>query len=175
MRMSNAILTLDAAIRQYGIPESLYLDNGSQFKSRGERMNNFELFCQAYGIQIVTSTPYRLQGNGKIERFFETIEGQFIAEIKPKLEENPGYSFSQLNQDLSDYMINQYSTRIHGGTHEKPIDRFGQGTFRLADPPIDVQKFLERTESRKVNKFREISFQGYKIQVDLLPGPRLWW
>ena len=50
MRMSNAILTLDRAIREYGIPEAIYLDNGGQFKSRGERLNNFELFCKAYNI-----------------------------------------------------------------------------------------------------------------------------
>jgi transposase InsO family protein len=172
-RLSNGILTLNAAILQYGIPDAIYVDNGSQFKSRGERMNNFELFCQAYGIKVINSTPYRPQGKGKIERFYETVENQFIAEIKQKIQENPGYSLHQLNQDLADYLANQYHSRIHGGTHEKPIDRFGQGTLRFPDPPIDVQQFLERTESRTVNKFREISYQGYKIQVDLLPRTKV--
>lgn len=173
MRLSSAILTLHAAILQYGIPEAIYVDNGSQFKSRGERMNNFELFCQAYGIKLIVSTPYRPQGKGKIERFFETVENQFIAEIKPKIQECPGYTVSQLNQDLAAYLTTQYHGRIHGGTHEKPTDRFGLGTLRVPDPPIDVQRFLERTETRLVNKFREISFQGYKIQVDLLPGSKV--
>ena len=45
--------------------------------------------------------------------------------------------------------------------------------MRLPDPPIDVQQFLERTETRTVNKFREISYQGYKIQVDLLPRSKV--
>ena len=81
-RLSNGILTLNAAILQHGIPEAIYVDNGSQFKSRGERMNNFELFCQAYGIKVINSTPYRPQGKGKIERFYETVENQFIAEVK---------------------------------------------------------------------------------------------
>lgn len=173
MRISNAILTLNAAILQYGIPEAVYVDNGSQFTSRGERMNNFELFCKAYNIKVITSTPYRPQGKGKIERFFETLENQFIAEIKPKINESPGYTLNQLNQDLNTYLTSQYHVRVHGGTHEKPTDRFGQGTLRLPEPPIDVQQFLERTESRIVNKFREISFQGYKIQVDLVPGSKV--
>ena len=30
---------------------------------------------------------------------------------------------------------------FHGGTHEKPVDRFGQGTLRMPEPPIDVQRF----------------------------------
>lgn len=173
MRLSNGILTLNAAILQHGIPEAIYVDNGSQFKSRGERMNNFELFCQAYGIKVIYSTPYRPQGKGKIERFFDTVEKQFIAEIKQKILEQPGYSLNQLNQDLATYLANQYHSRLHGGTHEKPIDRFGEGTLRPPDPPIDVQRFLERTETRVVNKFREISYQGYKIQVDLLPRSKV--
>lgn len=173
MRLSNAILTLHAAILQYGIPEAIYVDNGSQFKSQGARMNNFELFCHAWGIKLIASTPGHPQGKGKIERFYETVENQFIAEIKPKIQECPGYTLSQLNQDLATYLTNQYHGRIHGGTHEKPMDRFGQGTSRVPDPPIDVQRFLERTETRVVNKFREISFQGYKIQVDLLPRSKV--
>ena len=34
-RLSNGILTLNAAILQYGILEALYVDNGSQFRSCG--------------------------------------------------------------------------------------------------------------------------------------------
>lgn len=37
--------------------------------------------------------------------------------------------------DLSSYLTTHYHSRIHGGTHEKPVDRFGQGTLRLPDPP----------------------------------------
>ena len=173
MRMSNAILTLDHAIRTYGIPEAIYLDNGSQFKSRGERLNNFELFCKAYNIRIITSTPYRPQGKGKIERLFGTVERQFIAEIKGKIEDEPGYTLLQLNKDLEGYFNEQYHPRIHGGTHERPVDRFGIGSLCTADPPVEVQQFLERTESRKVNKFQEISYQGYKIQVDLVIGSKV--
>lgn len=130
MRLSNGILTLDSAIRHYGIPEAVYVDNGSQFKSRGERLNNFELFCQAYGIQVIYSTPYRPQGKGKIERFFDIVEKQFIAEVKEKLLECPGYSLTQLNQDLTRYLKDQYQGRVHGGTHETPADRFGRSRIK---------------------------------------------
>ena len=32
-------------------------------------------------------------------------------------------------------MINEDSTRIHGGTHEKPIDRLGKGLSVQLDSP----------------------------------------
>jgi len=172
-RLSNGILTLNHAILEYGVPEDIYVDNGSQFKSRGERLNNFELFCQAYGIKVIYSTSCRPQGKGKIERFYDTVEKQFIAEVKQKIIESPGYSLKNLNEDLKAYLKDQYHARVHGGTHEKPMDRFGQGTLRPPDPPLDVQPFLERTETRIVNKFREISYQGYKIQVELLPKSKV--
>ncbi len=103
----------------------------------------------------------------------ETLEAQFIAEVKQKINESPTYSLEQLNLDLANYLKNQYFERIHGGTHAKPIDRFHQTVLPPPNPPLEVEKFLERTESRNVNKFREISYQGYKIQVDLVPGSKV--
>lgn len=70
-------------------------------------MNNFELFCQAYGIKVIYSTPYRPQGKGKIERFYDTVEKQFIEEVKQKIIESPGYSLKHLNEDLKAYLKDQ--------------------------------------------------------------------
>ncbi len=165
--LTNGILTLNRAIEKHGVPEAIYVDNGTQFKSRGSRMNNFELFCSAHGIKIVTSTPYRPQGKGKIERLFETVENQFIAWVRVRLEEDPNYSLAMLNRDLDEYLQTRYHVRIHGGTKEKPLERFTSGSLRISEPPIEVTKYLERSFTRTVNKFGEISFKGYKIQVDL--------
>ena len=45
MHLSHGILTLNEAILQHGIPEATYINNGSRLTSRGEQMNNLELFC----------------------------------------------------------------------------------------------------------------------------------
>nr|MDO8117682.1 hypothetical protein [Candidatus Sigynarchaeota archaeon] len=143
------------------------MDNGSQFKSRGERLNNFELFCAAYNIQIVNSTPYRPQGKGKIERFYETVENQFITWARARITDEPKYTLTRLNRDLDGYLRDQYHVRVHGATKETPNARFSRERLRTPDPPVDVVKFLERNSSRMVNKFGEVSFKGYKIQVSL--------
>jgi len=165
--LSNAILLLNEAIGKHGIPEAIYVDNGSQFKSNSERLNNFELFCAAYGIKLVNATPARPQGKGKIERFFETVENQFITWVRARIEENPEYSLAQLNHDLDDYLQGQYHVRVHGSTDETPEQRFFKERLRSPDPPVDVVKFLERSDTRCVSKWGEVSYNGYKIQVAL--------
>ncbi len=166
-KLSNGILTLNAAIEKCGVPEAVYVDNGSQFKSRGERLNNFELFCSAYAIKVVNSTPYRPQGKGKVERFFETVENQFITWVRAKVKEDPNYSLTALNRDLDAYLKDKYHARVHGTTKETPAARFASGHLRAPDPPVDATKFLERVDTRRVNKFGEVPYKGYKIQVDL--------
>jgi hypothetical protein len=160
-------LLLNEAIKKHGVPEAMYVDNGSQFKSRGERLNNFELFCAANGIALVNSTPYRPQGKGKIERLYETVENQFITWVRAQIKDNPGYTLAQLNKDLDEWMQNQYHVRVHGTTKETPAARFFKERLRVPDPPVDVVKYLERSSTRRVSKTGEVSYNGYKIQVTL--------
>jgi transposase InsO family protein len=165
--LSNGVLTLNDAIGKYGVPEAIYVDNGSQFRSHGERMNNFELFCAAYTIKVISSTPYRPEGKGKVERLYETVENQFIIWVRAKLKDDPNYSLAQLNRDLETYLQEEYHAHVHSMTQETPSARFARGPLRIPNPPVDVTKYLERTMSRRVNKFGEISYNGYKIQVEL--------
>ena len=37
--------------------------------------------CARLGIRLIHSRPYRPQGRGKIERFFNTVTSQFLSEI----------------------------------------------------------------------------------------------
>jgi transposase InsO family protein len=80
-KLSKGVLLLNEAIGKHGVPEMIYTDNGSQFASRSERLNNFELFCAAYNVPITHTVAGRPQGKGKIERFFETVENIFITYV----------------------------------------------------------------------------------------------
>ncbi len=171
-KLSNGILLLNEAINKHGVPDKMYTDNGSQFASKGERLNNFELYCAANAIGITHTEPGRPQGKGKIERFYETVENQFITWVRVKIKEMPSgssYTIEHLNRDLAAYLQDDYHARVHGGTNETPASRFFKEPLRRPDPPVDVAKFLERVTTRQVNKFGEVSFNGYKIQVGL-PG-----
>ena len=67
---------LRPALASRGVPERIYVDNGSAFVDawllRG---------CAVLGIKLTHSTPRRPQGRGKIERLFRTVREQFLVEI----------------------------------------------------------------------------------------------
>lgn len=56
------------AIRLYGAPQRLYLDNGSTY--RGEAL---ETACGRLGINLLHASPYDPQARGKMERFWRTM------------------------------------------------------------------------------------------------------
>ena len=59
-----------------GIPDSIYVDNGSAFVDK-----QLLRACASLGIRLVHSRPGEPAGRGKIERFFRTVREQFLVEI----------------------------------------------------------------------------------------------
>jgi Integrase core domain len=64
------------ALQRRGVPQAIYLDNGSPFVDawllRG---------CAVLGIRLIHSRPGKPEGRGKIERFFRTVREQFLVEV----------------------------------------------------------------------------------------------
>ena len=73
------------AVAARGLPARAYVDNGACFSDE-----TFAVTCAKLGILITHSPPYRPEGRGKIERFFETVRGQFLVEISPDGKPAPG-------------------------------------------------------------------------------------
>ena len=53
------------AARQHGVPETLYLDNGSTYSGKA-----LATACPRLGIALVHAKPYDPQARGKMERFY---------------------------------------------------------------------------------------------------------
>jgi putative transposase len=66
---------LRPALASRGVPEAVYVDNGSAFVDAWLRRA-----LAVLGIKLTHSTPGRPEGRGKIERLFETVRGQFLVE-----------------------------------------------------------------------------------------------
>ncbi|CAH8551539.1 unnamed protein product [Dicrocoelium dendriticum] len=66
---NSTILALKRLFSQYGLPQTIVSDNGSQFTSY-----QFADFCAQNGIQHMRTAPYHPQSNGQAERYVDTLK-----------------------------------------------------------------------------------------------------
>ncbi len=114
--LSEDTVRLEAALRSAlaarGVPGACYLDNGSAMVSK-----QLLRACASLGVRLVHSMPGRPQGRGKIERFFETVRGQFLVELGSR----PPADLAELNRLFSAWVETVYHRRPHSETGQAPI------------------------------------------------------
>ena len=129
-----------------GLCETLYIDNGEDYKSRlKKKETKFDLdqksldLCQHLGIKTVFATPYHPQAKAHVERFFGTVAGIFSTEQpgwcgnspenrpasldEHKLcEKGKLLELSELGERFDDWIYNFYMKRVHGTIGQQPIE-----------------------------------------------------
>ncbi len=170
---------LRPAFASRGIPNRIYVDNGSAF------VDSWLLrACAKLGVGLTHSTPGRPQGRGKIERFFLTVNVQFLVEVGADADHlapgaEPAAVLAQLNFLFTAWVETVYHTRVHTETGQSPLTRWHDGwqsaarPLLLPDPPSLAEAFLW-SETRKVTKVGTISLHNNVYQVDAaLAGRRI--
>jgi hypothetical protein len=79
----------------------------------------FRAFAEYWGFEPRLCRPYRAQTKGKVESGVKYFKGNFL----------PGREFVDdvhLHEQLTEWMATIADVRVHGTTHERPIDRFAQ-------------------------------------------------
>jgi len=167
---------LRPALASRGVPESVYVDNGSPF------VDSWLLrACASLGIKLVHSTPGRPQGRGKIERWFRTVREQFLVEVSTgDGQASDGQAsvadLAELNRLLVAWIETDYHVRVHSETGAPPLRRW---TETLPDPlprptPAQLREAFLWAEYRTVTRTATVSLLGNTYQVDeLLVGRRV--
>ena len=180
---------LRPALASRGIPDGVYVDNGSAFVDAW-----LLRACAKLGIRLVHSTPGRPQGRGKIERFFRTVREQFLVEITGEITgdvigESRGESdgagpgelgrhqvadLNELNRLFTAWVETVYHRRVHSETGHPPLARWhAGGPFPLPAPAELAEAFCWEAQPT-VTKTALVSLQGNTYQVDpLLAGKRV--
>ncbi len=71
---------LETAFRHHGLPEAIYVDNGSPWGGgRPGQWTPLRLWLLKLGIQTIHSKPYHPQGRGKNERFHRSLAAEVLA------------------------------------------------------------------------------------------------
>jgi putative transposase len=162
---------LRPALAARGVPEYVYVDNGSAF------VDSWLLrACAKLGIKLVHSTPGRPQGRGKIERFFRDVTSEFLVEIAAA----DGASgrritdLAELNRLFTAWVETVYHRRVHSETGQAPLARWLAGGPFPTPAPADLAEAFRWSEYRTVSKTAVVSLHGNRYQVDpLLVGCRV--
>ena len=149
---------LKVAILRRGLPRTIYVDNGQIYSA-----TQFGIACATLGIHRIQGAPYSPEGRGKQERFFETLQAQFL----PEVETSDITTLSELNESLWAWLECVYHQREHTETGETPLARYTAGLdqVRSVDPETLRTAFLWR-EQRKVRRDATLALQGNTYQVD---------
>jgi putative transposase len=164
------VVRLAAALRPAlavrGVPESVYVDNGSAFVDAW-----LLRACAVLGIKLVHSRPGRPQGRGKIERFFRTVREQFLVEIASPGGPAAGTTvtgLAELNRLFSAWVQAGYHRAVHSETGQPPLARWAAGVREpLPVPsPAQLREAFLWSERRTVKKTATVSLHGNIYQVD---------
>jgi len=129
--------------------------------------------CARLGIKLVHSQPGRPEGRGKIERFFRTVRGQFLAELT-EARATQIKDLAELNRLFTAWTETVYHAREHSETGQPPLARWeAGGPFPVPAAP-DLADAFRWSEWRTVTKTATVSMHGNRYQVDpALAGRRV--
>jgi putative transposase len=158
----NLDILIDSLLRgwaTHGGSNELYVDNAKVYHARA-------LKCACYALTILLH--HRPVGDapagGLIERFFETVQGQFEAEVRA----GDILTLDQLNRAFAAWLEMSYRRRPHDETGQPPGERYEQGlrAVRHVDMEAVLQYFLQR-EHRTVHKqFSDVQLDRRFYRVD---------
>src|SRR6266700_1251211 len=153
---------------RFGFAEDVYVDNGSAFVDAW-----LLRACAKLGIKLVHSQPGRPQGRGKIERFFRTVRGQFLAELT-EARAAQVKDLAGLNRLFTAWTETVYHVREHSETGQPPLARWeAGGPFPVPAEPALAEAF-RWSEWRTVTRTATVSMHGNRYQVDpALAGRRV--
>jgi putative transposase len=146
------------AILRYGRPLSVYVDRAKIYSSK-----QFDTLCATLGIQHIPGTPYYPEGRGKIERFFQFVQSDFL----PELAQSTVPHLALLNESFLAWLEVVYHRKVHSETGQAPLERFRQDDgplTRSTDPTELRQAFLHRA-SRTVTSTATFPFHSNRYRV----------
>lgn len=146
------------AVMKHGLPQSVYFDNGKQYRTRW-----MTRACAKLGVRLMFAKPYSPEGTGKIERFNQNIDrflDEYQVDPSPKSLDNMNRLFWVW---LEECYQNKEHSAINGLTPVQAYNLDSTPIKRIA-PEIIADAFLH-AEERKVDKSGCISFNGDKYEV----------
>ena len=152
------------ALLRYGVPQTVYLDNGKVYVSK-----HFAFVLSRLKIKKLHHRPYQAHCKGKIEADMRVIKQEFQNEAQRAGMQ----SLEELNTAFWAWSELSFNKRIHSTTGQTPDKRFLDGLRpeqrRIEDLQWFLSLFLWR-ENRKVSKYGKIRLYSNEYPVTKKPA-----
>lgn len=153
---------LKKAVLKFGIPEMIYVDNGSIYSS-----HHFARICGRLGTDLRHSTVGRPQGRGKQEKFFRFVDQSFVPEAYGLIEQGKIQTLADLNRFFTAWLEVAYHQKVHNSFKQRPIDRYQKDDHPIRTmPPHELAEVFLLEETRKADKTGCISLLGHSYEVE---------
>lgn len=120
--------------------------------------STFKAFAEYWGFEPRLCQAYRAQTKGKVESGVRYFKGNFL----------PGREFiddADLGEQLLQWMAEIADVRVHGTTHERPVDRFAEERRHLLPTAAQPSFRLEARQPRIVADDWLVSFETNRYSV----------
>jgi putative transposase len=150
------IEALKSALYKRGIPEAMYVDNGSIYTSQ-----EITQICARLGCLLCHAPLRDGAAKGKVERFFRTVRTDFLSR---QLDLS---SLDALNRAFTQWVEHDYHGRTHSVLQMRPIDRFGLdlGRIRFLPPGEANDELFFVEQDRKVLTDNTFSLRSVRFEA----------
>ena len=143
-----------SAIRRWGAPEVLYLDNGSTYTGKALATGAARL-----GISLLHPKPYDPQARGKIERFWRTLRESLLNHMPTDL------TLEEVQSRLDHFLESHYHRRPHGSLgSDTPAMVWGYRKTKLISDD-QMERAMTVTMKRLVSRDGVVSIDGTRFEV----------
>jgi transposase len=123
-RQEHWLAAMEAAFQHFGgVPREMLVDNAKALvtfhphSGAVQFSEAFLAFCRLHGMAPRACRPFRARSKGKVESGVKYVKRNALAGMSFT-------SFEALEAHLERWMREVADVRVHGTTHERPIDRF---------------------------------------------------
>ncbi|MGH9391453.1 MAG: Mu transposase C-terminal domain-containing protein, partial [Vicinamibacteria bacterium] len=157
----NLDILIDSLLRawtSHGAPRELYVDQAKIYLSRALRAASYALNIRLLHRKAGDPPP-----GGLIEKFFQTVQSQFEAEVRA----GDILSLEALNRALAAWLEMSYLRAVHSETGEPPRERYEKGltVIRAIDMERLLPFFMTRVERTVHPDFSDVQVDGRFYRV----------
>jgi len=146
------------SLRRRGVPDALYLDNGSTYSG-----DSLRIACSRLGISLLHARPYDPEARGKMERFWRTLRQGCLDHLGTVA------SLHDIQVRILAFVDQHYHRASHAGLMGRtPAEVWAEGIESRAPDALDESKLrdaLTVRSRRRVRKDSTLSLEGIEWQV----------